>query len=140
LRSFSSASRSQLETESARIVRHIAEAHGLLAEAKWVPGYPVTVNDSSEAAFAGGCAADLFGAGRASELRYPVPGAEDFSYVLQEVPGAFVFLGACPPGTDPAGAPSNHSPRAVFDDSVLADGMTLLTELALNRLAAAQGQ
>jgi hippurate hydrolase len=140
LRSFSDASRRQLEAESARIVRHVAEAHGLLAEAKWVPGYPVTVNDSTEAAFAGGRIADLFGAGRATELRDPVPGAEDFSYVLQEVPGAFVFLGACPPGTDPAGAPSNHSPRAVFDDSVLADGMTLLTELALNRLAAAQGQ
>ena len=140
LRSFSADSRSRLETESARIVQHVAEAHGLSADAKWVPGYPVTVNDASEAAFAGGCVADLFGAGRATSLRNPVPGAEDFSYVLQEVPGAFVFLGACPPGTDPTTAPSNHSARAVFDDSVLADGTALLTELALNRLAAAQGQ
>ena len=103
-----------------------------------MPGYPVTVNNCAEAAFAGGCVADLFGAGRASTLRNPVPGAEDFSYVLQEVPGAFVFLGACPPGTDPAGAPSNHSARAVFDDSVLADGTALLTELALSRLSAAE--
>jgi amidohydrolase len=140
LRSFSACSRSRLEAESARIVAHVAEAHGLSAEAKWVPGYPVTVNDASEAAFAGGCVADLFGAGRATALRNPVPGAEDFSYVLQEVPGAFVFLGACPPETDPAGAPSNHSARAVFDDGVLADGTALLAELALNRLAAAQGQ
>jgi hippurate hydrolase len=140
LRSFSENSRSRLETESARIAAHVAEAHGLSAEAKWVPGYPVTVNDTSEAAFVGECIADLFGAGRATALRNPVPGAEDFSYVLQEVPGAFVFLGACPPGTDPARAPSNHSARAVFDDRVLADGTALLTELALNRLAAAQGQ
>jgi hypothetical protein len=43
---------------------------------------------------------------------------------------------ACPAGTDPDTAPSNHSPRAVFDDRVIADGMTLLTELALRRLAA----
>jgi hippurate hydrolase len=140
LRSFSDDSRSRLEEESARIVSHIAQAHGLSAEAQWVPGYPVTVNDTAEAAFAGGCIADLFGAGRATALRNPVPGAEDFSYVLQEVPGAFVFLGACPPGTDPEGAPSNHSARAMFDDCVLADGTALLTELALNRLAAAQGQ
>jgi amidohydrolase len=136
MRSFSAGSRSRLEAESTRIVRHVAEAHGLSAEAKWVPGYPVTVNNSTEAAFAGGCVADLFGAARASTLRNPVPGAEDFSYVLQEVPGAFVFLGACPPGTDPAGAPSNHSARAIFDDSVLADGTALLAELALQRLGA----
>src|SRR5512146_2052902 len=44
LRSFSADSRSRLETESARIVQHVAEAHGLSADAKWVPGYPVTVN------------------------------------------------------------------------------------------------
>jgi amidohydrolase len=136
MRSFSAGSRTRLEAESTRIVRHVAEAHGLSAEAKWVPGYPVTVNNSAEAAFAGGCVADLFGAARASTLRNPVPGAEDFSYVLQEVPGAFVFLGACPPGTDPAGAPSNHSARAIFDDSVLADGTALLAELALQRLGA----
>jgi hippurate hydrolase len=140
LRSFSDDSRSRLEEESARIVSHVAHAHGLSADARWVPGYPVTVNDGTEAAFAGGCAADLFGAGRVIALRDPVPGAEDFSYVLREVPGAFVFLGACPPGADPAVAPSNHSARAIFDDSVLADGTALLTDLALNRLAAAQAQ
>jgi hippurate hydrolase len=138
LRSFSDESRNRLEEESARIVSHIAHAHGLSAEARWVPGYPVTVNDSAEAAFAGGCAADLFGPGQVTALRDPATGAEDFSYVLREVPGAFVFLGACPPGTDPAVAPSNHSARAMFDDSVLADGTALLTELALSRLSAAR--
>jgi hypothetical protein len=47
-----------------------------------------------------------------------------------------VFLGACPPGADPATAAYNHSPEAVFDDSVLPEGATLLAELALRRLAA----
>ena len=42
--------------------------------------------------------------------------------MLEQVPGAFVMLGACPPGTDPATAPFNHSAEAVFDDAVLADG------------------
>jgi metal-dependent amidase/aminoacylase/carboxypeptidase family protein len=56
--------------------------------------------------------------------------------VLNEVPGAFVLLGACPPGTDPQTAPSNHSATAVFTDDVLPDGTTLYAELALRRLAA----
>ena len=56
--------------------------------------------------------------------------------MLNEVPGAFVNLGACPSGTDPLTAPSNHSAGAVFDDAVIADGITLYAELALRRLAA----
>jgi hippurate hydrolase len=102
---------------------------------RWEPGYPVTVNNASEAAFAAACSRELFGSQRTAALGHPVPGAEDFSYVLQEVPGAFIFLGACPTATDPDTAPSNHSARAVFDDDVIADGMTLLSELALRRLA-----
>jgi len=139
VRSFSVAARKRLEEESALLVLNIAEAYGLSADARWEPGYPVTVNDASEAAFVTACSRDLFGGQRATALANPVPGAEDFSYVLQEVPGAFIFLGACPAGTDPDAAPSNHSARAVFDDAVIADGMTLLSELALRRLAA-EGQ
>ncbi len=133
VRSFSAGARRDLEEETVRIVSHIARSHGLTADVTWEPSYPVTVNDVTEAGFARACAADLFGGERAATMANPVPGAEDFSYVLQEVPGAFVFLGACPPGTDPATAPSNHSARAVFDDSVLASGSALLAELALRR-------
>ena len=53
-------------------------------------------------------------------------GAEDFSYVLQHVPGAFISVGACPLDRDPETAPSNHSAEAVFDDAVLADGCRAL--------------
>jgi metal-dependent amidase/aminoacylase/carboxypeptidase family protein len=95
----------------------------------------VTVNDATEAAFATATAAELFGEHRAATLAHPDTGGEDFSYVLQRVPGAFVFLGACPPGTNADEAPSNHSAAAVFDDGVLADGASLLAELALRRLA-----
>ena len=62
----------------------------------------------------------------------PEAGAEDFSYVLQEVPGAYVFLSACA-SSDPQTAEDNHSPRADFDDSVLPDAAALLAELALRR-------
>ncbi|MZG16879.1 amidohydrolase, partial [Streptomyces sp. SID5914] len=62
---------------------------------------------------------------------------EDFSLVLQEVPGAFLGLGACPPDRDPAAAPMNHSPQAVYDDAVLVDAAALLARLATDRLALA---
>ena len=61
-------------------------------------------------------------------------GSEDFSYVLREVPGAFIGLGACMPGADPAAAPMNHSPRAQFDDAVLADAAAIYAGLAARRL------
>jgi hippurate hydrolase len=100
-------------------------------------GYPVTVNDPAEAAFATATAAGLFGADRTVTPPEPLAGSEDFSYVLNEVPGAFILLGACPPGTDPHMAPSNHAATAAFTDDVLPDGATLYAELALRRLAAA---
>jgi hippurate hydrolase len=139
VRSYSHKARSRVELESVRLVRDIAHAHGLAADAQYISGYPVTVNDSAEAAFAAEAVSDLFGAGRAVAMPDPLTGAEDFSYVLEQVPGAFVMLGACPPGTDAETAPSNHSAAAVFDDCVLADGAALYAELAIRRLAAASG-
>jgi metal-dependent amidase/aminoacylase/carboxypeptidase family protein len=68
-------------------------------------------------------------------LPHALAASEDFSYVLQAVPGAGVLLGACPPGTDPDTAATNHSAAAIFDDSVLADGAQYYAELALQRLA-----
>lgn len=135
-RSFSPRSRSRLRDETLRLVRNIAQAHGVVAEAEYAEGYPVTVNDPAEAGFATSTVAGLFGADRAIVPAQPLTGAEDFSYVLSQVPGAFVMLGGCPPGTDPQAAPSNHSAAARFDDAVLADGVTVYAELALRRLAA----
>lgn len=134
VRSYSEKARSLLETETVRLVRDIAHGYGLTADARYGRGYPVTVNDAAEAAFAASAASDLFGAGRSVPMPHPMTGGEDFSYVLQQVPGAFVMLGACPPETDADTAPSNHSAAAVFDDTVLADGAALYAELALRRL------
>ena len=133
-RSFSEEARSRIEEESLNLVRNIARGYGLEADARYERRYPVTVNDPAEAAFVTTTASDLFGPTRVIGRPHPLPGGEDFSYVLQKVPGAFVFLGACPPGTDADGAPSNHAARAVFDDGVLADGAAMLAELALRRL------
>jgi metal-dependent amidase/aminoacylase/carboxypeptidase family protein len=79
---------------------------------------------------------DLLGGEKFLAAPFPLTGSEDFSYVLEQVPGAFLMLGACPPDADPATAPYNHSAEAVFDDAVIADGTALYAELALRRLAA----
>jgi hippurate hydrolase len=134
LRTFGSATRSLARRRLVEVVEGVAAAHGLAVEASFGMGYPVTVNHPDEAEFAGRTADELFGAGRFFVAPQPVTGSEDFSYVLEEVPGAFVFLGACPPDRDPATAPYNHSPEARFDDGVLPDGAALYAALALSRL------
>jgi len=134
-RSYSASSRALLAEEVPRLITDIAGAHGLSADAEYATEYPVTVNDAAEAEFALQTVTEVFGAGRGERAEFPVTGAEDFSFVLEEVPGAFVFLGACPPEREPEAAPTNHSAVAVFDDAALPEGTALYAELALRRLA-----
>ena len=136
VRTFSPGARDRVRDSALHLVRQIAAAHGLDAEAAFVDGYPVTVNDQAEFEFAERTTGELLGDGRFQTTRFPLTGSEDFSYVLEQVPGAFIMLGACPPGTDPATAPYNHSAEAVFDDAALADGTALYAQLALSRLEA----
>jgi amidohydrolase len=136
-RSFSQEARSTLADLVPRLIRDIASGHGLTADVDYATEYPVTVNDAAESAFAVETISDVFGPERGETAEFPITGAEDFSFVLEQVPGAFVMLGACPPGDDPEIAPTNHSAVAVFDDGALADGTALYAELALRRLARA---
>jgi amidohydrolase len=136
LRTFSPGTRDRAMAAATALVSGIAGAHGLTATAEFRNGYPVTVNDASEVDFALGTITALLGEERSAPMRFPLTGAEDFSFVLEQVPGAFVMLGACPRETDPAEAAFNHSPEAAFDDIVLGDGAALYAELALRRLAA----
>jgi len=137
LRTFSTETRARVMDHATRLAGEIAAAHGLTATAGFPKGYPVTVNNEEEVSFAQRTVTELFGSGRCMTQPFPLTGAEDFSFVLQQVPGAFVMLGACPQGTDPASAAYNHSAEAAFDDAVLGDGAALYAELALRRLAAA---
>jgi amidohydrolase len=137
VRSFSREARAAVQDAAPKLARDIAAAHGLTATAEFRDGYPVTVNDATELDFAASTISDVLGDGRFIAAPNPLTGSEDFSYVLEQVPGAFVMLGACPPDTDPGTAPFNHSAEAVFDDAVLPDGTALYVELALRRLAQA---
>jgi metal-dependent amidase/aminoacylase/carboxypeptidase family protein len=136
IRSFSPQARAAIEKAAPRLVLDIATAHGVTATAEFRDGYPVTVNDGDELAFAEQTVTEVLGDGRYFAAPNPLTGSEDFSYVLEQVPGAFLMLGACTPDTDPFSAPFNHSAEAVFDDAILPDGTALYAELALRRLAA----
>ncbi|HXW47120.1 MAG TPA: M20 family metallopeptidase [Streptosporangiaceae bacterium] len=135
VRTFSAQARDRVAQEAPKLARDIASAHGMTATAEFVPGYPVTVNNAAETEFVQQTISEVLGEGKYIPAPNPVTGSEDFSYVLDEVPGSFVFLGACPPDVDPGTAPFNHSAHAVFDDAVLPDGTALYAELALRRLA-----
>jgi hippurate hydrolase len=132
IRTFSPGNRDLAEAATGELVRGIASAHGLTVEVEHQRGYPVTVNDDTEHAFAVEVITDLFGSDRYVPMELPETGSEDFSFILEQVPGAYVCVGACP--GDPATAPDNHSPRAAFDDSVVPDAAALLAELAIRRL------
>ncbi len=133
VRSLSPAARERVQHDIERLVAGIAAAHGLRADVAYRLGYPVTVNDEAEHALAVDVVSDLFGADRHTLMAQPELGAEDMSFVLDRVPGAYLNLGACPVD-DHEHAPDNHSPRAAFDDSVLPDAAAWLAEVAVRRL------
>jgi hippurate hydrolase len=107
---------------------------GCTAEVEIERGYPVTVNDGGAVGRIEQLSATLLGDRQVHAMPTPIMGAEDFSYVLEQVPGALAFLGGCPPGTDPATAPPNHSNRVVFDEDAMAAGVAVYAALALDAL------
>ena len=133
IRTFSAENRTRIQSEAVRLCKSIAEGYGLKTEVKVVEQYPVTVNNDAHANFVGKVAADLFGKEEYMEMPHPIAGAEDYSRVLEEVPGSYVFLGASV-DQDFMNSEVNHSPRAKFDDAVLYRGTTLLSELAVRSL------
>jgi amidohydrolase len=138
IRAFSEETRATVAALVRRLAEGIATAHGASAEVEIGPGYPVTVNDPDFAGFVSQVAEELLGRDAVRPLRAPVMGAEDFSYVLQRVPGAMAFLGARLPGLDPETAPQNHSDRVVYDEDALPSGIALYAAVALRHLAAAR--
>jgi len=113
----------------------IAAAHGATADVEISNGYPATINDDEVAALATSVGTELFGADRVVEMPWPSMGSEDFSYILQRVPGAMVFLGATPADLDPATVPQTHSNKVVLDESAMPTGVALHVAMAERLLA-----
>ncbi len=89
--------------------------------------YPVTSNDEEAAQRTLGVIRNLFGEEHGLELPNPAMGGEDFAFMLEEVPGAYIWLGV----GDVSGL---HTPRFAFDEEILPRGSALLTALALEPL------
>jgi amidohydrolase len=134
IRTLSAERRRDVVAAVERVATHVAAAHDMTVVFEHIAGYPVTVNDPGAAARVLETARALVGEDAAVLAPAPVMGAEDFSYVLEEVPGAMAFLGACPPGVDPADAPANHSNLVVFDEEPLPAGVAMYAQMALDAL------
>ena len=140
IRCISERTRTRIREAVARTIRGVAEAHGCTVDIEMVDGYPVTLNDVGEAArFAEVCRATL---GEDGHRLMPAPamGGEDFSYVLQKVPGVMAFLGVCP-ATEPKprSAPSLHSNRMELNEDGLVHGIALHAAMALHTGQIADG-
>ena len=136
IRALSEDTRTQVHEMIERVATNVAAAHGVEAHVRIRPGYPVTVNDDAFSQLVTDVATDLAGEDAVTPLPYPIMGAEDWSYVLQKVPGAMAFLGACPPELVPGEAPNNHSNRVRFDEAAMATGMALYAAVAIAHLSA----
>ena len=135
VRAISAQTRQLVHDELARLVGGIAAAHAMTAELRIELGFPVTVNDAATADWTRAVSSRLLGEDKVVEMASPVMGAEDFSYVLENVPGTMVFLGTCPDGTPFTSAAPNHSNRMILDESAMATGIALHAAIALARSA-----
>jgi len=136
IRALSEETRAQVHEMIERVATNVAAAHGVEAHVRIRPGYPVTINDDAFSQLVTDVALDLVGEKNVIPMPFPIMGAEDWSYVLQKVPGAMVFLGACPTDLVPGDAPNNHSNRVRFDEDAMATGVALYAAVAMAHLTA----
>lgn len=131
-RALSEKTRLAVLEDAARVVENVGRAHRVEATLDVEEGYPPTVNDAEMAAFAESAAREVLGDDLVEPMDDPLMGAEDFSFVLQRVPGAMVRLGVAPPGVEsPAG---NHSNRMMLHEPAMANGVAFHAGVALRYL------
>ena len=128
----------QVEARMREICQHVTAAFGMQADFEFVRNYPPTINHAAEAAFVREVATAHLGADRVQE-QVPTTGAEDFSYMLQARPGAYLFLGngdgdhrSVGHGAGPC---TLHNPSYDFNDRLLPVGAGFWVQLATRWLA-----
>jgi hippurate hydrolase len=134
VRTVAPATRTHILEGLSRVARGVAEAHGVSATTDITEGYPVTVNDADFARFTLEVGRQLVGSDRVWEQSSPQMAAEDFSYVLEQVPGAMISLGTAPPQFGEGEAPNAHSNRYVLDEEAMVTGMAIYAAVALEFL------
>ncbi len=122
VRTFNPEVQDMVERRMGEIVAGTAAAFGVEAELIYERGYPATVNDTSQTEFAADVARDVVGAAHVVADAGAEMGAEDFAYMLQARPGAYLFLGA----GEGAGL---HHPAFDFNDEIAPIGATYFARL-----------
>lgn len=133
IRTLSPQRRVEIRSALTQLCELTALAHDCTAEVTITEGFPPALNDPRAAALAQACAEALPG-GEYEALAHPIMGAEDFSYVLEKVPGAMAFLGVAPPGADLAECRDIHSSRMMVDEGAMPRGTAFLAACAVRFL------
>ena len=133
IRTLSPERRQAIRDDLRRLAEGIAAAHECRAEVTVIDGFPPTINDPRAVALFAQVAGEL-PEGVFETLPNPLMGAEDFSYVLEKVPGAMAFLGVAAEGSDWQGCCGIHSSRMVVDESALPRGAAILAGAAMRFL------
>ncbi|WP_407518654.1 M20 aminoacylase family protein [Methylobacterium oryzisoli] len=122
VRSLTEAVRVLCEERIGAIAAGVAAAFGAVAGTTYSRGYPVTDNHPAQAGFMADVAAEVAGEEGVDRAVAPMMGAEDFSYMLEERPGAYIFLGTGP-------GPGLHHPAYDFNDQATPYGVSLWARL-----------
>lgn len=130
IRTLSTERREEVRGALRRLAEGIAAAHECHAEVTVTDGFPPTINDPRAVRLVEAVARSLSG-GEFEPMAHPIMGAEDFSYVLEKVPGAMAFLGVAAEGADWARCCGIHSSRMVVDEAALPRGAAILAGCAL---------
>ncbi len=131
-RSFRPEIRDWLEPSMRRVVDGVATALGAEIEFDYLRRYPSTINHVPETAIAAKIAAEVAGDSRVTTDTPPVMGGEDFAFMLEKVPGCYLFIG----NGDGEGACMVHNPNYDFNDEILPVGATYFSRLVETVLAA----
>ena len=130
MRTLSPGCRERVKAGIRRLAEGIAAAHGASAEVVFDQGYPVTVSDARAVGLARATARSLFGPAGWQDMDAPMMAAEDFSYVLEKVPGALLLLGVATDSDNPGGCCALHSNRMVLDEQAMPRGAALMAAVA----------
>ena len=129
-RNLSPERRAAVKEAIAHVAENVARAHQCEADVTFTPGFPPTINDARAIALGEEVANALGGEEPWATRPAPTMGAEDFSYVLEKVPGAMFFLGVAAEGVDWQGCCGLHSSHMIVDESVMPKGAAFLAACA----------
>jgi hippurate hydrolase len=127
--------RELLRTRIVELVEAQAQSYGVSARVEFLPGYPVLVNTSAETALAREVAVALVGADNVVLQTEPLTGSEDFAYMLEEVPGSYLFIGNGDEASGGHGACMVHNPNYDFEDRNIPIGAAFWVQLTERFLA-----